>query len=711
VSTAKQRSTAFWLDPVLWGIVAGAFVLRVVYNLALNSHNDPALFLVSDEREYFAAAHMFAEGRGLSFYDTFVWVRPPLYPLVLGSIFRMFGTGYMPTLLLQSLLSAATLLPLAWLAHWAAGRAGARWTAALGALYLPFTLFAGLLLSETLFIFLFALSLVWLLRAYQTLEDGWRKWLVWVALAGATLGLAALTRASAFVFVPLAALWLFFSQQRSTKGTEEPKSWQSRLAAPGALLAACLLVILPWMVRNVGAYGGFFLDTTGGYNLWLASVGVRDEPRLQADLKAIPNHAERQQFAQGKALENIVADPVAFLGKSLKESLDLWKPHFSSEERQVAGYAWGRVPGWHLAALFVFDDLLYLAILLLAIWGLAASASHPMKWLTGLWVLLWVIMAFVFFAVERFRLPIVAALLPWAGIGAVILTSGRLGKTVREMAAEVRLAAAAGALAAIVLVFTNIEWGQIGLGMQRWGEQDAYRQGESLLREGKVDEAIAAYERANTTVPDTRYALAAAYLRKGMEEKALSYLLETEVEGRYEPAIVRGEAARRRGDFEAARSFFNARDVQVAGNEALEWAWHHLNPPPTAQIDVGSGFDIGYIRGFHGPETDAGGTYRWSGPQAEFRNFEPEVRSVIEWSGWRPGRVPSARVTFTGSGPGARPVTEVVSASHEPVEKVLGITVNGGRFATNAFVGSGADPRLLGVRVFDITGLGASFSR
>src|SRR5688572_17310007 len=261
-------------------------------------------------------------------------------------------------------------------------------------------------------------------------------------------------------------------------------------------------------------------------------------------------------------------------------------------------------------------------------------------------------MAFVFFAVVRFRLPVVAALLPWAGIGGVILSRGRLVKSLRDLSGEAKVGLAAGLVAILVLVLPAIEWGQMALGMERWGAQDNYRRGESLLREGKVDEAIAAYEGANTIVPETRYALAAAYLRKGMEEKALSYLLETEVEGRYEPAIVRGEAARRRGDFEAARSFFNAREVQVAGNEALEWAWDHINPPPTGEIDVGSGFDIGYIRGFYGPETDAGGTYRWSGPQAEFRNFSPELSSTIEWSGWRPGRVAPARVTLTGTGPG-----------------------------------------------------------
>jgi tetratricopeptide (TPR) repeat protein len=706
---AKLRGTGFWWDPVLWGIVAGAFLVRLIYNLVLNGGEDPTQNFVVDEREYYGAAHTYAEGRGLQFYDTFLWVRAPLYPVFLGTLFRTFGTGYGSTLFIQSLLSAATLIPLAWMAHWAAGRAGARWTAGLGALYLPFSLFAGLLLSETLFLLLFSIAIALLLKSQQTLREGWRRWIVWVALAGAALGLAALTRASALVFIALAALWLFLVQRRHmTKSDVGREALLRRLAAPGALLAAGLILILPWMLRNVGAHGGFFLDTTGGYNLWLASVGVRDEPRLQADLLAIPSQPERERFAQARAWENIFAKPLDYLGKGVKESLDLWRPQFSSEERQVAGYAWGRVPGWHLAALVLFDDILYGLILLLAFWGLAASRPHPLKWLTALWVLLWVVTSFVFFAVVRFRVPIVAALLPWAGIGVVILLQGGLLKTLRALPQEVKASLALGVLAVLVLFPLSIEWGQTGLGIQRWGEQESFRRGEALLREGKAAEALAAYEAANTGVPDTRYALSSAYLRSGDIDRALATLLPEETEGRYEPAIIRGEAARRRGDFEAARSLFNAREVQVAGMEALEWAWWHLDPAPTARIDLGSGFDIGYVRGFYGPETDGGGnTFRWSGSQAEFRRFEPEVRSTIRWSGWRPGGAAQARVSLATVGASTRPESFSLPNSPQTSEKSLGLRTSSGRFSVNTFIGSGADPRLLGVRVFQITGLGA----
>src|SRR5207245_167698 len=99
-----------------------------------------------------------------------------------------------------------------------------------------------------------------------------------------------------------------------------------RLAASALLILVCGITLVPWTIRNYVAYGRLVaVDTTGGYNLWLGSVGVRDEARLQADLRAIPNPADRQSFAYARAWENISADPVAFIGKGLKESLDLWR--------------------------------------------------------------------------------------------------------------------------------------------------------------------------------------------------------------------------------------------------------------------------------------------------------------------------------------------------------------------------------------------------
>src|SRR5207237_1276196 len=147
-------------DWVIWVIVALALLMRIRYNLSLHEDGHPLSSFVIDEREYFGAAHMLAEGRGFSFFDTSLWVRPPLYVVFLSALIRLFGSSTLPTVLLQCVLSAASLLPLGWLARRIGGQSAARWAVGLGAAYLPFTLFSGLLLSETLFVFLFSLALV-----------------------------------------------------------------------------------------------------------------------------------------------------------------------------------------------------------------------------------------------------------------------------------------------------------------------------------------------------------------------------------------------------------------------------------------------------------------------------------------------------------------------------------------------------------------------
>ncbi|MFL5733160.1 MAG: glycosyltransferase family 39 protein, partial [Chloroflexia bacterium] len=209
-----QVSRTYFLIGLI--VVLGLF-FRIGYNLALHTDGHPPSSFVIDEREYFGAAHVLAEGRGFSFFDTALWVRPPLYVLFLALFAGLFGSNTLPVMVAQSVLSAATLLPLAWLASLLGGPRAALATAILGTLYLPFTLFAGLLLSETIFTFLFSLLLVTLVLAQRALgEAAFRPALGWAAAAGALLGLCALTRSTSLAFLPLAAGWLFWAGARGT---------------------------------------------------------------------------------------------------------------------------------------------------------------------------------------------------------------------------------------------------------------------------------------------------------------------------------------------------------------------------------------------------------------------------------------------------------------------------------------------------------------
>ncbi|HUP27879.1 MAG TPA: hypothetical protein VM409_05540 [Chloroflexia bacterium] len=686
-------------DPFLWLALLAGFLLRVGYNLALHGGGslDTGSFII-DEREYFGAAHMLAEGRGFAFFDSSLWVRPPLFVALLAATLRGFGSSGVPILLIQSALSATSLLPLAWAAHLQAGRTAVRWTVILGALYLSFTLFAGLLLSETLFIFLFAWSLPLLYLARLGSDaDGPRRQVTCVVSAAVLVGLCVLTRATALGYIPVAALWLAF-----TLGGSRSK----RVVPVAGFVAVCLLVVMPWAARNYLHYGRFIgVDTTGGYNLWLGSVGVRDEERLQSDLRQIADPAARQDFAYARAWENIRSDPAGFALKGLKESLDLWRPLFSAEERQVRGYTSGRVPAWHLASLFVLDDMLYLAVLLLSIAGLATAGRVPLRSLTLLWVGLWVLTSFVFFAVTRFRLPVVAALLPWAGTALSLLGRDSLLSLARRAFVPRNAGWLALAGAVLLVVTPGMTVGDTLVGMQRWSDQEPYRLGEVLLSGGKPEQAVEAYRSANQDVPDTRYSTAAAYLQLGKVGEALAQLKPNEPDKRFEPLIIRGEAARMGGDLGGARSLFNARVVSLAGDEALVWAWDHIRPAPAKDIEIGSGLDVGYIRGFYGPETAGGQTFRWTAGKTMIRGLTG-ASAQITWSGWRPTGLPGARAEQQSLAPGD--IRSRILLPNEQSWRKDQLTPVGAAgslvLGFNPFIGSGSDPRLLGVRMARVSG-------
>ena len=161
------------------------------------------------------------------------------------------------------------------------------------------------------------------------------------------------------------------------------------------------------------------------------------------------------------------------------------------------------------------------------------------------------------------------------------------------------------------------------------------------------------------------------------------------------------------GDLASARSFFNARTLQVDPLQAEDWAWDHLNPPPTSTIQLGSGLDLGYIRGFYGPEKDAQGRpFRWSSDTAEVRDLQPQASVSIDWSGWRP------------QGPaGASPVVTRQRADGSQDDGIIQFSLdNSLAWTTNyfglrsmalniqlvPFIGAGNDQRLLGVRIAEI---------
>lgn len=200
----------------------------------------------------------------------------PGYPLFLTAIFALGGSPF-TVQLIQAVLGALTLLPLALLARDLVDDRAAIITAGLLALYPAWLRAPAYLLTEVLFAFTFSLYL-WLQWRAMARPSG-----RWAALAGASLGLAVLVRPVLAPLLPLPWLYLML-QERSLR------LWRPALWAAGGFL----LVMAPWWIRNWLTLGQLILSATqtgnpilGGmdpYGLWQgklwAGVGGNTDDQL-----------------------------------------------------------------------------------------------------------------------------------------------------------------------------------------------------------------------------------------------------------------------------------------------------------------------------------------------------------------------------------------------------------------------------------------------
>jgi 4-amino-4-deoxy-L-arabinose transferase-like glycosyltransferase len=215
-----------------------AFVLRLAWVLVYGRVNPPSGGINDTTFYEFTAASLANNWTytGLDFQPTAGW--PPGFPFVVSLLYRVFGVRLSLALALNVVLATATVVLIYLIAERIWGRREARVAAAFFAI-LPGPLYmTGVFLSETTFIFM----LVGFLALVVFLPD--RRWTP--VVLGVALGLAALTRGEGLLMpiIPLAVWW----------GTFSRPAWAWRVAV---LLAAMILTIAPWTIRNATVMDGF----------------------------------------------------------------------------------------------------------------------------------------------------------------------------------------------------------------------------------------------------------------------------------------------------------------------------------------------------------------------------------------------------------------------------------------------------------------------
>jgi 4-amino-4-deoxy-L-arabinose transferase-like glycosyltransferase len=199
-----------------------------------------------------------AHGEGFRriFEDVPTAEHPPLF-ICLIALFDLVGAdSTLAQKLLLGLVGTTTVVLIGLLGRRVAGDRAGLIAAAVAAVYPLLWLADGSLMSESLY-GAFVVAVLLAAYAYHDARTGRRA-----AVLGALIGLAALTRGEALLFVPLLAIGLL---------ALGPLPARARVEHVGALVAAFAVVLAPWTIRNLTTFKSPVLISTNSEGVWVGA--------------------------------------------------------------------------------------------------------------------------------------------------------------------------------------------------------------------------------------------------------------------------------------------------------------------------------------------------------------------------------------------------------------------------------------------------------
>lgn len=462
---------------------------------------------------------------------------------------------------------------------------------------------------------------------------------VWVAvIAGVLLGLGALTRSVAVAFLPFVWMW-FFIVYHAGSGLKRSKSgwgdrirgirqWPRRYVKPlvgaGVTTALCLLVIAPWTFYNYLQYRSFLLLETANATAYWNYHNYRGEDYF-ARLAVLPNPADRLSLIVKEGTANILEYPDKALQTSMFAFGYFW--HLESNSAVLMN-PWDMTQRDPDVPDLLHSDAAFILVGLAGMCGLlGVGMRRPVDkagrtlLLVNLWLLCMVLLGIVVPYDARYRLPAAPSLILLAS-GLLALADWRTVFSPVKAWISVRQHWK-GVVAALLLCF----WVVLGAYTPRipplLGSVYQSWRGDMALDSGDVSGAFGRYDLAEQAFPTFYWPLRhAADKAREVRKDDYSRALYAEARRRYpdDPYGILGFAAlvSRHAEWRLTQD-----ERQWLNHDESEWRgnpWNSFQPPPAISIDVGTGWDIGYIRGFHKRDRLASDLdYRWSKGRATVR--------------------------------------------------------------------------------------------
>ena len=383
------------------------------------------------------------------------YFKSPMYPLLLGVWYRLFGRVLWAVKAAQGVLGALGCVYVFLITRKLFGGAAGYVAGVAAAIYWPWIFFDAWLLNTELVIFL-DLSAAWLLLGFAERRTLWRP-----VAAGFIMGFSAVTWPTGVLLGAAAVLWMTVIALRG-------HPWRKRIQPAVLFVAMAALPVLTVTVRNrIVGKDWVLISSNGGINFY---TGTRPEAdglaavptglawqRLvrETDQAGITKPSEVSRYWFRRGWQNVKSDPARNAYLTVKRACVFFS---RAEPRNNIAQAyflrrspWLRLlPGFALVGPLWFLGLgTWLVMLkrreragpLFAAGGWLCIAFVGIRWFAVL----------PFFVCDRFRVVAVPFMLPFVGVALAALWRTCRERRGRDLAAALAVLIAAG-------VFVNVDW-------------------------------------------------------------------------------------------------------------------------------------------------------------------------------------------------------------------------------------------------------------
>ena len=426
---------------ILIGIILISLIFRIAVCLYLGDRVEifPGTY---DQISYHNLALRVLSGHGFSFGQLW-WpitaANAPtahwsfLYTFYLVVVYALLGTHPLAARLIQAVLVGIFQPVLIYLiAKRLFGEAVGLAAAAITAIYIYFIYYSATLMTEPYYItmILGALYFAILLaeQASRGVQPGLRYRCLWLAIGlGIMLGSVCLLRQLFLIFIPILFFWIWWASHR--RG--------NRLAIVSILLSGfmVIVIIIPVTIYNYGRFGSFVLmNTNAGYAFFWANhpiYGTHFLPILPSEMGSyqslIPielhelNEAALDRELLKRGLQFVVDDPGRYVALSFSRIPAFFMFWPSAESGTISNLS-------RVASFALFFPFMVYGLLLALFnhrWNANLDSYSPVFLLIG-FAFVYTAIHLLSWALIRYRLPVDAVLLIFAGLGGYDLAQ-RLG--------------------------------------------------------------------------------------------------------------------------------------------------------------------------------------------------------------------------------------------------------------------------------------------